>query len=127
SEAFVNCSCPKCGAPAKRETDTMDTFVDSSWYFSRYAAPDAATMVEERTDYWMPMDQYIGGIEHAILHLLYSRFWTKVMRDLQLVKFDEPFTRLFTQGMLLNECFYREKESGKRRWFYPSEVDVIHD
>ncbi len=79
SEAFVNCTCPKCGAPAKRETDTMDTFVDSSWYFYRYAAPDAKTMVDARTDYWMPMDQYIGGIEHAILHLLYSRFWAKVI------------------------------------------------
>ena len=78
-------------------------------------------MVDERVDYWMPMDQYIGGIEHAVLHLLYARFWTKVMRDLGLVKFDEPFTRLFTQGMLLAECFYREEANGKRRWFYPAE------
>ena len=119
SEAFVNCACPKCGAPAKRETDTMDTFVDSSWYFSRYAAPDAKTMVDERTDYWMPMDQYIGGIEHAILHLLYSRFWTKVMRDMGLVKFGEPAKNLLTQGMVLNETYYREDAAGKKTWFNP--------
>jgi leucyl-tRNA synthetase len=106
----------------------MDTFVDSAWYYMRYCSPDSTdAMVDARNDYWMPMDQYIGGIEHAVLHLLYARFWTRVMRDLGLVKFDEPFTRLFTQGMLLNECFYREEESGKRRWFYPSEVDVMHD
>ena len=84
-------------------------------------------MVDARNDYWMPMDQYIGGIEHAVLHLLYARFWTKVMRDMGLVKFDEPFTQLFTQGMLLAECFYREDANGKRRWFYPAEVDVQHD
>jgi len=127
-ERFLNCACPRCGAKAQRETDTMDTFVDSAWYYMRYCSPDSRTaMVDWRNDYWMPMDQYIGGIEHAVLHLLYARFWTKVMRDLQLVKFDEPFTRLFTQGMLLNECFYRDEESGKRRWFYPSEVDVQYD
>ncbi|MEX3612673.1 MAG: leucine--tRNA ligase [Burkholderia gladioli] len=127
SEAFLNCSCPKCGAPAKRETDTMDTFVDSSWYFSRYTAPDATTMVVARTDHWMPMDQYIGGIEHAILHLLYSRFWTKVMRDLGLVKFGEPARNLLTQGMVLNETFYREDASGKKSWFNPADVTVTHD
>src|SRR5580698_3669457 len=127
-ERFLKAFCAKCGGPARRETDTMDTFVDSSWYYMRYCSPDSQqAMVDARNDYWMPMDQYIGGIEHAVLHLLYARFWTRVMRDLGLVKFDEPFTRLFTQGMLLNECFYREEESGKRRWFYPSEVDVIHD
>ncbi|ACR27742.1 leucine--tRNA ligase [Burkholderia glumae] len=127
SEAFVNCTCPKCGAAAKRETDTMDTFVDSSWYFSRYTAPDAATMVAARTDHWMPMDQYIGGIEHAILHLLYSRFWTKVMRDLGLVKFGEPAKNLLTQGMVLNETFYREDATGKKTWFNPADVTVTHD
>ncbi|MCM2492041.1 leucine--tRNA ligase [Burkholderia glumae] len=127
SEAFVNCTCPKCGAAAKRETDTMDTFVDSSWYFSRYTAPDAATMVDARTDHWMPMDQYIGGIEHAILHLLYSRFWTKVMRDLGLVKFGEPAKNLLTQGMVLNETFYREDATGKKTWFNPADVTVMHD
>ncbi len=129
---FVNCTCPLCGKPAERETDTMDTFVDSSWYYMRYCSPDARDgMVDARNDYWMPMDQYIGGIEHAILHLLYARFWTKVMRDMGLVKFGEPFTRLFTQGMLTNECFYRDDatdgSSGKTRWFYPGEVEVKHD
>jgi leucyl-tRNA synthetase len=127
SAAFVDCACPKCGAPAKRETDTMDTFVDSAWYFSRYTCPDAATMVDSRTDYWMPMDQYIGGIEHAILHLLYSRFWTKVMRDMGLVKFGEPAKNLLTQGMVLNETFYREDAAGKKTWYNPAEVTVSHD
>ncbi|WP_114813270.1 leucine--tRNA ligase [Paraburkholderia kururiensis] len=127
SEAFLNCTCPKCGAAAKRETDTMDTFVDSSWYFSRYPASDATTMVDERTDYWMPMDQYIGGIEHAILHLLYSRFWAKVMRDMGLVKFGEPAKNLLTQGMVLNETYYRENDAGKKTWYNPAEVAVTHD
>lgn len=127
-EEFLKCKCPKCGADARRETDTMDTFVDSSWYYMRYCSPDCETgMVDERNDYWMPMDQYIGGIEHAVLHLLYARFWTKVMRDLGLVKFDEPFTRLFTQGMLTAECFYRELPDGGKRWFYPSELDIEYD
>jgi leucyl-tRNA synthetase len=127
-EAFLRCSCPRCGRPARRETDTMDTFVDSSWYFMRYCSPGAdAAMIDERSRYWMPMDQYIGGIEHAVLHLLYARFWTRVMRDLGLLQFDEPFTRLFTQGMLLNDCFYREDEAGRRRWFYPAEVELHTD
>jgi leucyl-tRNA synthetase len=108
---FVNCSCPKCGKPAKRETDTMDTFVDSSWYYLRYACADnRAAMVDARVNYWLPADQYIGGIEHAILHLLYSRFWSKVMRDLGLVKLDEPFSNLLTQGMVLNEIFFRKPD-----------------
>ncbi|MFM2262802.1 MAG: Leucine-tRNA ligase, partial [Pseudomonadota bacterium] len=99
-------TCPVCGQPARRETDTMDTFVDSSWYFMRYCDPtNTEKMVAEGADYWMPMDQYIGGIEHAILHLLYARFWTKVMRDLGLVKVDEPFTKLLTQGMVLNHIY----------------------
>ena len=127
SEAFLKCDCPKCGKPARRETDTMDTFVDSSWYFSRYACPDADKMVDERTDYWMPMDQYIGGIEHAILHLLYSRFWTKVMRDLGLVSFKEPAQNLLTQGMVLNETFYREDAAGKKTWFNPLDVQLQFD
>ncbi|OJY19065.1 leucine--tRNA ligase [Pandoraea sp. 64-18] len=127
SEAFLKCDCPKCGKPARRETDTMDTFVDSSWYFSRYACPDADTMVDARTDYWMPMDQYIGGIEHAILHLLYSRFWTKVMRDLGLVSFKEPAQNLLTQGMVLNETYYREDAAGKKTWFNPLDVQVQFD
>ena len=126
--AFLNCACPKCGKPAQRETDTMDTFVDSSWYFMRYCSPDSNdAMVDARNDYWMPMDQYIGGIEHAVLHLLYARFWTKVMRDMKLVNFDEPFTNLFTQGMLSAECFYREDAAGKKRWYYPSEIDIRYD
>jgi leucyl-tRNA synthetase len=126
-ERFLACSCPRCGQPARRETDTMDTFVDSSWYYMRYCCPDAPTMVDERTEYWMPMDQYIGGIEHAVLHLLYARFWTKVMRDLGLVSFSEPFKHLFTQGMLLAHCYYREDASGKKRWFYPAEVEQRFD
>jgi leucyl-tRNA synthetase len=126
-EPFLQCQCPKCGAPARRETDTMDTFVDSSWYYMRYCSPDSVdAMVDSRNDYWMPMDQYIGGIEHAVLHLLYARFWTKVMRDLNLVKFDEPFTRLFTQGMLTHDCYYRE-DAGRKRWFYPAEIDIQYD
>jgi leucyl-tRNA synthetase len=119
--------CPVCGQPSRRETDTMDTFVDSAWYIMRYACPDAATMVDARNDYWMPMDQYIGGIEHAVLHLLYARFWAKAMRDLGLIKFSEPFINLFTQGMLTHDCYYREEDGGKKRWFYPSEINIEHD
>lgn len=127
-EEFLNCKCPVCGADAKRETDTMDTFVDSSWYFMRYCSPDCDTaMVDERNDLWAPVDQYIGGIEHAVMHLLYARFWTKVMRDLGLVKFDEPFKRLFTQGMLTAECYYRQLPDGKKRWYYPDEVEISYD
>ncbi len=124
---FVDTPCPKCGAPAKRETDTMDTFVDSAWYYMRYACPGAATMVDARNEYWNPMDQYIGGIEHAILHLLYARFWTKVMRDMGLVDYGEPFTRLMTQGMLLNHSYFRRGESGGIDYFAPEDVEVTHD
>ncbi len=128
SERFLNVACPTCGQPARRETDTMDTFVDSAWYYMRYTCPDSSdAMVDARNDYWNPMDQYIGGIEHAVLHLLYARFWTKAMRDLGLVKHGEPFTKLFTQGMLLNESFYREGADGKTRWFYPGEVMIAYD
>jgi leucyl-tRNA synthetase len=126
-EPFVRTTCPQCGGPARRETDTMDTFVDSSWYYMRYCSPGAPTMVDQRNDYWMPMDQYIGGIEHAVLHLLYARFWTKVMRDMGLVRFGEPFTRLFTQGMLTHDCYYREDDTGRKRWFYPAEIDITYD
>ena len=126
-EDFLHVDCPKCGKAARRETDTMDTFVDSCWYYMRYTCPDASTMVDARNDYWMPMDQYIGGIEHAILHLLYARFWTKVMRDLGLVKFNEPFKNLLTQGMVLNETYYRENPNGSRDWFNPADVDVTTD
>jgi leucyl-tRNA synthetase len=120
--------CPVCGKPARRETDTMDTFVDSAWYFMRYCDPkNDQAMVGEGAKYWMPMDQYIGGIEHAILHLLYARFWTKVMRDLGLVKVDEPFSKLLTQGMVLNHIFYRRTEKGGKEYFPPSEVTQVLD
>jgi leucyl-tRNA synthetase len=126
--SFIHVACPKCGQPARRETDTMDTFVDSAWYYMRYCSPGSdMAMVDARSEYWMPMDQYIGGIEHAVLHLLYARFWTKAMRDLGLVSYHEPFRKLFTQGMLLNQSFYREGEDGRRRWFYPTEVEVAYD
>jgi leucyl-tRNA synthetase len=126
--SFVQTSCPKCGGEARRETDTMDTFVDSSWYYIRYACPDqSGAMADERTRYWLPVDQYIGGIEHAILHLLYSRFWTKVMRDVGLTGFDEPFTNLLTQGMVIAETYYREAPDGKKLWFNPADVEVDHD
>lgn len=125
-EDFLACKCPVCGKPARRETDTMDTFVDSSWYFMRYCDPkNDQAMVGEGTQYWMPMDQYIGGIEHAILHLLYARFWTKVMRDLGLVKIDEPFTKLLTQGMVLNEAFSRTA-TGKQ-YFWAHDLDIVRD
>ena len=127
-DAFRHVACPRCAAPALRETDTMDTFVDSSWYFMRYCDPDCHTsMVGPGNRYWMPIDQYIGGIEHAVLHLLYARFWTRAMRDEGLVDFSEPFKNLFTQGMLLRESYYRKAEDGSRRWFYPSEVSVHYD
>ncbi|MBC7454958.1 MAG: leucine--tRNA ligase, partial [Massilia sp.] len=127
-EAFLACACPQCGQPARRETDTMDTFVDSSWYYMRYTSPGSnGAMVDARNDYWMPMDQYIGGIEHAVMHLLYARFWTKIMRDLGLVKFDEPFVNLLTQGMVLNETYYREDAAGKKTWFNPADIDLTLD
>lgn len=126
--SFYECSCPKCGKAARRETDTMDTFVDSSWYYARYACPDQhRAMTDERVNYWLPADQYIGGIEHAILHLLYSRFWSKVMRDLGLLQLDEPFTNLLTQGMVLNEIFYRKSGSGRITYYNPTEVTLQFD
>ena len=125
---FLSARCPTCGGPARRETDTMDTFVDSAWYFMRYCDPHLSQeMVGDGARYWMPMDQYIGGIEHAILHLLYARFWTKVMRDLKLVSVDEPFTRLLTQGMVLNEAFVRTSDAGGREYFWEHDLDVVRD
>jgi len=121
-------TCPVCGKPARRETDTMDTFVDSSWYFMRYCDPtNDKAMVSDGADYWMPMDQYIGGIEHAILHLLYARFWTKVMRDLGLVKVDEPFSKLLTQGMVLNHIYSRRTAKGGKDYFWPHDVEHVLD
>ncbi len=124
---FLDCACPQCGQPARRETDTMDTFVDSSWYFFRYCTPGAATMTDARADYWMPVDQYIGGIEHAILHLLYARFWTKVMRDCGLTQVAEPFTNLLTQGMVVAPTFFREGADGRKQWINPAAVAVSTD
>ena len=129
SEAFhAGVACPCCGKPARRETDTMDTFVDSSWYFMRYCdAKNSEQMVADGAKYWMPMDQYIGGVEHAILHLLYARFWTKVMRDLGLLQVDEPFTKLLTQGMVLNHIYSRRTAKGGKEYFWPKDVEHVHD
>ncbi|MBK9161593.1 MAG: leucine--tRNA ligase [Nitrosomonadales bacterium] len=127
-EDFLNCVCPQCGRPAKRETDTMDTFVDSSWYYARYASGfKSDAMVDDETNHWMPVDQYIGGIEHAILHLLYSRFWSKVMRDLKLVNYDEPFANLLTQGMVLNHIFSHKTDKGGIQYFPPNEIEMVKD
>jgi len=127
--AFYECTCPKCGGNARRETDTMDTFVESSWYYARYASPACTTgMVDEQAaQQWLPVDQYIGGIEHAILHLLYARFFHKLMRDEGLVQGDEPFKNLLTQGMVIAPTFYREDAAGKKLWINPAEVDVKTD
>ncbi len=126
-ESFLKCTCPKCGKPSRRETDTMDTFVDSAWYYMRYASPGAPAMVDARNDYWMPMDQYIGGIEHAVLHLLYARFWTKVMRDMGLLHFDEPFAKLMNHGMLLNHIYYTRNDKGGKDYVPPLDVKPTLD
>jgi leucyl-tRNA synthetase len=127
--SFLDVACPTCGKPARRETDTMDTFVDSSWYFLRYCDPhNAEAMVGAGAKYWMPVDQYIGGVEHAILHLLYARFWTKVMRDMKLVDVDEPFTKLLTQGMVLNEAFARIHQAGTgKEYYWADQLDIQRD
>ncbi|MEO7199477.1 MAG: leucine--tRNA ligase, partial [Dokdonella sp.] len=121
-------TCPTCGGAAERETDTFDTFMESSWYYARYASPDAAEQVDPvRANYWLPVDQYIGGIEHAILHLLYFRFYHKLLRDCGFVSSDEPATNLLCQGMVVAETFYRETSSGHREWFNPNDVDFSRD
>ncbi|MGE0859016.1 MAG: leucine--tRNA ligase [Gammaproteobacteria bacterium] len=125
--AFQQATLPD-GRPGRRETDTFDTFFESSWYFTRFACADADTgMVDARADYWMPVDIYIGGIEHAVLHLLYARFFHKAMRDAGLVKSDEPFKRLLTQGMVCKETYYRDAENGRKQYFNPTQVDVELD
>ena len=125
---FYETVCPKCGKDAIRETDTFDTFMESSWYYARYASRNCDTaMLDEGANYWAPVNQYIGGIEHAILHLLYSRFFHKLMRDMGLVDSDEPFERLLTQGMVLAETYYREDSNGGQHWFSPQQVEVKHD
>ncbi|MDP9014140.1 MAG: leucine--tRNA ligase [Pseudomonadota bacterium] len=124
-ERFLTAACPRCGGAARRETDTMDTFVDSSWYFLRFACSDNdLAMLDSRVQYWLPVDQYIGGIEHAILHLLYARFWTRVVHESGMVPFKEPFANVFTQGMVLNEVFFRKPESGRVEYFNPTDVEI---
>ena len=125
--AWRQTTCPQCGAAAERETDTFDTFMESSWYYARYTSPGAQAPVDARADYWTPVDQYIGGIEHAILHLLYFRFFHKLMRDEGLVRSDEPATNLLCQGMVIADTFYRENADGSRDWFNPADVDVQRD
>jgi leucyl-tRNA synthetase len=121
------CVCPQCGGAAERETDTFDTFMESSWYYARYTSPGAQAQVDARANHWLPVDQYIGGIEHAILHLLYFRFYHKLMRDEGLVTSDEPAINLLCQGMVIAETFYREEANGGKSWFNPADVEVQRD
>ncbi|MBA8886981.1 leucyl-tRNA synthetase [Dokdonella fugitiva] len=120
-------TCPQCGGPAERETDTFDTFMESSWYYARYTSPGAADMVDARANHWLPVDQYIGGIEHAILHLLYFRFYHKLLRDSGFVHSDEPATNLLCQGMVIAETFYRDAADGSKEWINPADVEIQRD
>ncbi|MEO7324733.1 MAG: leucine--tRNA ligase [Dokdonella sp.] len=120
-------TCPTCGGAAERETDTFDTFMESSWYYARYTSPGASDMVDDRANHWLPVDQYIGGIEHAILHLLYFRFFHKLLRDEGLVKSDEPATNLLCQGMVIAETFYRDNPNGSKDWINPVDVEIQRD
>ncbi len=124
---FSHVDCPQCGKAARRETDTFDTFMESSWYFARFASPNADKMLDESAKYWLPVDQYIGGIEHAILHLLYARFYNKLLRDEGLIVSDEPFKRLLTQGMVIAETYYQLNENGQKHYLNPTEVAVEHN
>ncbi|ATZ66421.1 leucine--tRNA ligase [Acinetobacter haemolyticus] len=126
---FYETKCPNCGGDARRETDTLDTFVESSWYYARYASPDftGGLVKPEAAQNWLPVNQYIGGVEHAILHLLYARFFHKLMRDEGVVQGNEPFTNLLTQGMVLADTFYREAENGKKTWFNPADIELERD
>ncbi len=127
-DSFIDTVHPVSGQPAQRETDTFDTFFESSWYYARYCCPNLDTaMLDERADHWLPADQYIGGIEHAVLHLLYARFFHKLMRDVGLINSDEPFTRLLTQGMVTAETYYRDSAGGKKEFFNATEVELAFD
>jgi len=121
------CVCPQCGGPAERETDTFDTFMESSWYYARYTSPGANAQIDERANYWLPVDQYVGGIEHAIMHLLYFRFYHKLLRDAGMVHSDEPAQNLLCQGMVIAETFYRDSADGSKDWINPSAVEILRD
>ncbi len=121
------CACPQCGGAAERETDTFDTFMESSWYYARYTSPGADAQIDERANYWLPVDQYIGGIEHAIMHLLYFRFYHKLLRDAGMVHSDEPAQNLLCQGMVIAETFYRDNADGSKDWINPADVEIRRD